>query len=57
MDSERNEELLSAKKSIAIHREDNLVYFHSDVGFYTVEWYNEGNSEIPYIRPINLKKD
>jgi hypothetical protein len=45
---------LTPKQSIAIHKEENRVYYHPEVGFYTTKWVDTGNNEYPIVYPIKL---
>lgn len=38
-----------------IHKESNKVYYHPDIGLYTVQWEETGNNDIPWIKPISTK--
>lgn len=46
---------LTPKQSLRIHKEENRVYYHPEVGFYTVKWYDTGNNEIPTVYPIKIE--
>lgn len=46
---------LSATESIRIHKEENKVYYDPEIGFYTIDWYNTGNSLFPTITIVQEK--
>lgn len=44
---------MTAAELRELHSEDNKVYYHPKIGFYTVIWEDGGNSDIPHITLID----